>query len=171
MAERDLNGFPVALLETKWNDCKDISADRRVPLKIDLSNWNKATCKVAERDANGFRVDPAALVQKLWVELPECSKDKEDRKKKKEIPLKEDLENVSMATCKSTKKQEIMKLRDNTLSNKDVGHLVITDLKNDAAAAKVKKSLSQNNNKKSWVELPMCSAKGANNSEPLKENL
>jgi hypothetical protein len=102
-----------------------------VPLKTDLSNWNKATCKVAERDSNGWLVDPAALVQKLWVELPTCSEKKgaalseEDKKKNKDIPLKENLENVSSATCKSEKKQEVMKLYDESLSNKQVGSLVI----------------------------------------------
>lgn len=63
-----------------------------------------------------------------------------------------------------------MKLGDATLSNKEVGTLVIQDLKKDYAAA-LKKSLSQTNNSKSWVELPMCSKSGVDNSQPLNENL
>ena len=61
------------------------------------------------------------------------------------------------------------------MTSKEVGKAVINDYKKDAAAKKEleakKKSLTQHNNNNSWVELPICSAKGADKSEPLNENL
>lgn len=71
-------------------------------MKVDLSNWNKATCKSAERDSHGFLVGPEALVQKKWVELPMCPK--KMAKDDPNIPLKSNLENVSVATCKKEKR-------------------------------------------------------------------
>ena len=94
-------GAPDAnLIQLDWPDCKGVDSDKKIPLKIDLSNQNIATCKVADRNLKGELIDPSSLIQvkdsKGWVELKTCGTTGADDS----VPLSMDSANASAATCK-----------------------------------------------------------------------
>lgn len=77
-----------------------MEADKKIPLKVDLSNQNIATCKVADRNLKGELIEPESLIQvndsKGWVELKTCGTAGVDDS----VPLAMDVTNASAATCK-----------------------------------------------------------------------
>jgi hypothetical protein len=75
-------------------DCKSKKVDKEtgkkvdttVPLKDDLSNKDKATCKPPSRNVKGHTISPAALAEKKWIDCKSIEADKK-------VPLKIDNSN------------------------------------------------------------------------------